>query len=455
MTRSFHNAKLNKTPESWNKFLENRQTYQTKILEAKEAYENTKFDFLSSNRQNNPKTWWSILKSVYRDDGCVDSIPPLEVEDNLITDDKAKAEAFNNFFLKASQLDDKDAVLPDNIRLFDDGTTLTTINITKQDVIDQIKDLDSTKSYGPDGISPVFLKEGGETIVNVMHKLFTMSIHQSKFPSSFKKANVVPIHKKDKKTKIPNYRPISLLSILSKVFEKIIFKYVYNFFRENFVLSVFQSGFQAGKSTVTQLLEVYHKFCEAVDNNKEIRVVFLDISKAFDKVWHKGLLFKLQQAGIGGGLLRWFESYLRDRLQRVVINGQTSAWGPIQSGVPQGSVLGPLLFLLFIDDIVNVVTQCQIRLFADDTCLFIEVDNRERTAELINADLVQIQNWANRWLVTFSPTKTKSLIISNKDDAILNPQVELNGHAIDEVDSHTYLGLKFSRNLSWSHHNND
>ncbi len=113
-------------------------------------------------------------------------------------------------------------------------------------------------------------------------EIIKLSLSIGIFPNSYKKANVIPIHKKESKTIVNNYRPISLLSVVSKVFEKIVFKYVYNFFKENFVLSVFQSGFQSGMSTVTQLLEVYHKFCEAVENGKEIRVIFLDISKAFD-----------------------------------------------------------------------------------------------------------------------------------------------------------------------------
>ena len=143
-----------------------------------------------------------------------------------------------------------------------------------------------------------------------------------------------------------------------------------------------------------------------------------DISKAFDKVWHRGLLAKLRASGISGRLLDWITDYLKDRLQRVVINGQCSNWTEIKAGVPQGSVLGPLLFLLYINDIVNVVRNCHIKLFADDTCLYIEVDDREEAAAALNGDLHEIDSWAKRWLVTFSAAKTKSLIISNKRDRL-------------------------------------
>ena len=134
--------------------------------------------------------------------------------------------------------------------------------------------------------------------------------------------------------------------------------------------------------------------------------MFLDIPKAFDRVWHKGILHKLQKAGIDGTFL-WFESYLSDRRQRVVINGQTSEWGDVSAGVPQGAVLGPLSFLIYINDLSSEVTHCNIRFFADDTCLFIEVDNREESVAKINADLEQINKWSKKWLVTFSPSKKK------------------------------------------------
>ena len=285
-------------------------------------------------------------------------------------------------------------------------------------------------------------------------KLFNESLQSSVFPDIWKKANVIPLHKKDSKDTIGNYRPISLLSCVGKVFERIVFKHLYNHLKENFVICQEQSGFLPGRSTVTQLIEVYDNVCSALDNSKEVRVVFLDISKAFDKVWFKGLLHKLKQCGVGDPLLTWFSSYLHNRQQRVVINGSESSWGRIPSGVPQGSVLGPLLFLIYINDITHEVLNCKIRLFADDTCLFIEVDNRVDTCMKICDDLDRISRWSKRWLVTFSHAKTKSLIISNKKDSQLNPPIHFSGTAITEVKSHMYLGLLFASNLKWNEHIN-
>ena len=269
-----------------------------------------------------------------------------------------------------STLDNSDGDLPEQ-RNITNHNLLNTIDITQEDVLDQLKNLDTNKALGPDGISPKLLKKAAKPISKILQYIFNLSIKTSKFPSAWKKANVVPIHKKGDKSVIDNYRPVSLLSVVAKVFERIVFKYVYNYFKDNFVISVYQSGFLPGCSTVTQLLDVYHHFCRAVDEGKEIRVVFLDISKAFDKVWHAGLLHKLQLCGIGGELLRWFSSYLTDRQQRVVINGKNSNWGTIDAGVPQVSVLGPLLFLIYINDLTHVIRYSKIRLFADDTCLLL------------------------------------------------------------------------------------
>ena len=215
------------------------------------------------------------------------------------------------------------------------------------------------------------MKETAESISEPLTNLFKKSLETSRVPDIWKIANVSSIHKKDDKSSIENYWPISLISSVGKIFEKVIYKHVHYHLLDNEVITTFQSGFTRGDSTVNQLVDIYNTLClKALDDGKEVHAVFCDISKAFDRVWHRGLIAKLHHYGICGSLLEWFKSYLANRLQRVVLPGGKSEWKEIKAGVPQGSILGPLLFNIYINDIVCDI-QSSIRLFADDTTLYI------------------------------------------------------------------------------------
>ena len=214
--------------------------------------------------------------------------------------------------------------------------------------------------------------------------------------------------KKGEKTNVSNYRPISLLSCIGKVHEKCVFKYLHNYIVTNKLISPVQSGFTPNDSAVFQLIDLYDTFAKAIDDGKEIRVIFCDISKAFDRVWHEELLFKLRRMGISGTLLEWFKSYLDQRHQRVVLEGSFSDVKEVKAGVPQGSILGPLLFLVFINDIVNDIGS-SVKLFADDTSLYLIVEDPVMAANLMDIDLNKIHHWANSRLVNSIPTKLKNL----------------------------------------------
>ena len=270
-------------------------------------------------------------------------------------------------------------------------------------------------------------------------------------PSIWKRANVTPIHKKDEKSLVSNYRPVSLLCTIGKVMERCVYKYVYNFLRDNSFISPLQSGFTPGDSTVNQLLDLYNTFCKALDEGKEIRIIFFDISKAFDRVWHKGLIYKLKMAGISGSVLTWFEDYLKNRKQRVALNGVYSEWRMVKAGVPQGSILGPLLFLIYINDIVDVIG-ANIRLFADDTCLYLIVEDPMLAANILNTDMITIKNWATKWLVNFNPNKTNSMIISKKINKPVHPPLVMDGTTLPITSEHKHLGMILGNDGTWHSH---
>ena len=216
------------------------------------------------------------------------------------------------------------------------------------------------------------IKLCGDSLIYPLKCIFEGGLQEGKYPGCWKKANVVPVHKKESKSLIKNYRSISLLPILGKIFEGSIYKDLFNHFYCHNLFTKNQSGFMPGDSCIFQLLSIVHEISSPLDCNPtiDVRGVFQDISKAFDKMWHEGLLFKLKSHGSGGKLLNLFENYLQERQHRVVINGHSSSWEVIKSCVPKGSVLGPLLFLIYIDDLSNGLSStCKI--FADDTSLFL------------------------------------------------------------------------------------
>ena len=447
--RYYKTAKKKNTPAAWDKFKNLRSLIKDKIHLAKANHDKTITDKINTQGSTNPKVWWSLAKEFYNNSCSSRQLSnPIISDGKILTDDISKANALNNFFVDQTLINTNGKVPPDLPNRY--ASSLNTINITSSTVKDIIGVINTSKSCGPDPITPLIIKKTGNTIAPVLAKIFNFSIKSSMFPDSWKLAHVVPLHKKDDESYCKNYRPISLLPCLSKVFERCVFKDVFNHLHLNKRISKLQAAYSPCNSTEYQLLELYHIIAKSMDEDKTVRFVFCDVSKAFDRVWHEGLVVKLRAIGIGGGLLKWFQSYVSNRNQRVVLNGQMSEIKRLHAGVPQGSILGPLLFLIYINDICDEI-QSNIRLYADDSILFAIGDNHKQLHEDLTKDIDNISKWADKWCVTFNPNKTESLVVSNKLKSNI-PPLHMNFIPILEVKSHKHLGCTLDCNHKWNSH---
>lgn len=290
------------------------------------------------------------------------------------------------------------------------------------------------------------------SLAEPLSRLFNKCLLNGIFPDIWKRANVIPLYKKGDATLCNNDRPVSLLPCISKVFERIIFQNMFKYLKDNKLITEKQSGFTPGDSTTNQLSIICHNIYSALDEGDEVHGVFLDFTKAFDKVWHRRLIYKLCRCGINGSSLKLITSYLQNRKQRVLLSSTESSWREITSGVPQGSVLGPLLFIIYINDICDSI-ESDIYLFADDCSLFLRVRrHRRKAAKIINSDLLKISKWCKDWLLILSPSKTVSLFFSRKHNVLLEEPLMINGNVIKMVDTHKHLGITLNKTLSWSEH---
>ena len=311
-----------------------------------------------------PKYYWSLLKTMLNDKK-VPCIPPIFHDNKFATDFSKKADLFNSFFVNQCSIIENNHVLPSSTIPLTDQY-LWNIEFTKDNIKRIICKLDPNKAHGHDMISIRMLRVSGDAITESLFRIFKNCLKCGIFPDDWKKGIIVPIFKKGAKQNIKNYRPVSLLPICSKIFERIIYDNMSKYFLDNNLITPKQSGFRPGDSCINQLLSITHDIFTSFDNGLEVRRVFLDISKAFDKVWHDGLIYKLKQNRIKDELLCLLIDFLKNHHQRVVLNGKSSSWTKVNAGVPQGSILEPLLFLIYINDLPNGL-QSNPKLFADDT----------------------------------------------------------------------------------------
>ena len=389
--------------------------------------------------------FWSYVRSRRKDN--VGSAPLKDSQGTVHIDPTRKAEILNEQFSSVfSSPDHRDVEL-----LGDPIPSIARITVTSPGVKKLLLGLNTNKSTGPDGIPAIILKLCSEHLAPVLSLFFQASIDQGKIPDEWKKAHISPIFKKGDPQTASNYRPVSLTSIPCKLLEHIIHSNIMKHFNRFKVLTECQHGFRKFRSCETQLIETCHDFAGTLDAGKQTDAIFLDFSKAFDKVHHGSLLKKLEHYGIRGNIHAWLTDFLSSRTQKVVFEGKASKDTPVLSGVPQGTVLGPLLFLAYINDLPSYVSpKTKVRLFADDSAVYREINSIDDCVQL-QKDLAGLERWEKMWSMQFHPDKCQLLRITNKRQPI-SFDYRIHGHTIQREDSIRYLGLTISSNMSWNHH---
>ena len=323
-------------------------------------------------------------------------------------------------------------------------------NVTEEMVHDELLNLNINKSCGPDEIHPRLLKELAATISKPIAFLFNKSLQYGKVPLDWKKANVSPIYKKGARNRAENYRPVSLTAILCKIMEKFVKEAVINHIMTNNLLSTKQYGFISGRSTVTQLLGFLDVCMERIVKGEIVDTIYLDFAKAFDTVPHRRLMGKLDSYGIKGNIHQWIKAFLTGRSQVVKVNGTESNRADVLSGIPQGSVLGPILFVLYINDLPEEV-QSDIYLFADDTKILRQITSREDACKL-QEDVDSLERWSRKWLLSFNPDKCHVLSLGRFENIKHTHRYNIYESELEHVFEEKDLGVIIDSELKFEEH---
>ena len=338
-----------------------------------------------------------------------DKVGPLEDSaGNIISQGFLMAEDLNGYFSSVFTKEDISS-LPVADAKFQGAKSdyLGPLVVTPELVTKKIKAMKDNKSPGVDGIPPKLLMETVEQISIPLARVFNLSLKEGVVPFEWKEANIIPLFKKGSRNKSENYRPVSLTSVICKLLDRLIKDHMVDFLVKHKLLNSSQHGFLKARSCLTNMLCFLEEITKWIDVGSPVDIIYLDFQKAFDKVPHQRLLLKLKAHGIGDSITDWIEQWLTDRRQRVVVDGEVSNWKSVLSGVPQGSVLGPILFLIYINDLDDSITSNVLK-FADDTKLFRKV-NTDGDKQHLQNDLDRLVKWSEKWQTLFNFGKCKCL----------------------------------------------
>ena len=433
--RLYKHAKKSK---QWMEFKQYQKLCKKEFKQAETDYINKTIQDGLDN--NNCKPFWRYIKAKRQDNI---GVAPLKRKGNLYSESKDKAQILvEQFYSVFTKLGTRTlAKLPKCFK-FD----MPSLVITAPGIEKLLKKINVSKSIGPDNISNVILKNCASQLAPGLSAIFQKSIDCGDLPEDWVNANISPVFKKGDVHLAENYRPVSLTSVSCKLLEHIICKHMLNHLEKNKILTNLNHGFRSGYSCETQLLVTLDELLHFNDKGLQTDIAILDFSKAFDTVPHEELLCKLESYGITGSLHEWLRTFLSKRHMQVVIEGEASEKVTVDSGVPQGTVLGPILFLCHINDLPEAV-QSQVRLFADDCLLYRPIKSQSDHITLQN-DLIELEKWADKWGMRFNAKKCYIMSINNRSTHFYS----LNNHILKQVEENPYLGLTLTENLKWSSH---
>ena len=434
-------------------FNKERNTYNRALQEKKQSYFRQTFKKLSNNLK---ETWKNINKQLGKVKSSVCS--SISINNNLVNDSLQITNYFNDYFVNvANNLVSDLPQTSHSFQTFMQSPTLSTLYLyptSLTEIKKLISNLQPKKSTGIDEIPPTILKSTPDNILIALTHVFNLSLAGGEFITDFKTAKVAPIHKKGSVTNVCNYRPISLLCSMSKILEKLIYNRVVLFLKKQNFFYKYQFGFRKNHSTSHATSLLIENIAEAFENKEHVLGIFLDLSKAFDTIDHKILLSKLWHCGIRGVAHDWFCSYLSNRKQLVEINNICSNIKSIKYGVPQGSILGPLLFSIYVNDLNNCLTLGKCIMYADDTNIFLKSNCYETLYEAANKELVNIDKWllANRLFLNTDKTHYVIFRTPKTKPPSKKLTISIRNKFISQQPKTKFLGIIFHEHLSWKLH---
>ena len=431
----------------WEKFRELRRAAKSLVRRKRIQF----FQKLPLLLQSNSKKFWSVFKSSTNHSNIPSKITWTQDSKSATADNPVDiANLLNRYFYSVFKPSD---AVNENFFPFasnedaSNPSTISDILLTVEEVNLVINKLDENKATGPDSIPALLLKNCAANISPSLCDLFNKSLFSGVVPSEWKLANISPIPKKSSVHDVSNYRPISLLSLVSKVFERCIYNRLIDHVHQQ--IYELQYGFLRGRSTTSQMLYICNELLDVLEKRGQVDVVYLDFAKAFDKVNHDLLLVKLYNFGIRGKLLRWLSNFLCGRFQRVTVLGATSEPLPVLSGVPQGSILGPLLFLIYVNDLPASVSQgTSMGMFADDTKCFRSIQSFQ-DGETLQSDMNTITRWCHDWRMELNKSKCAVLHITRSREPIIT-QYSVHNSPVNQTTSQKDLGMFITSDLKWN-----